>query len=483
MTTDAPGRSSPIVVTDKAWSIERHAIDPIPSTDRHGKPIELLKMWIGANINYIVVVTGSLIYALGLSLAQSLAAIIVGNLLGCSILGLSSIMGPKTGTAAIVTSRTSFGHRGAVLPIFISLLSALSWFSIQSVVATESLEAIFKLWGWTGPSAIGVALLVILVAEIALAILGHATIIAAERWIAVALAVLFAGLVIFVLPHLSSPTVHWHTAAPLSTWLVAVGVIVSFPIGWTNFASDYSRYFPAHEDWRRIALSAGGGQFIALVFCQTVGVLFAVALNGALGSDPINALHAFLPTWYIVPFLVAVILGGIAANVPNGYTAGLGMLALRLPINRITSLLVIAGFTLIVRILTVYYGEFYQVYQGFLEYLVYWTTPWAAIVITDYFLRGGRYDSAAMMQWGHGPYWYRNGCFWPGIIAFVVGVTVSVMCSYSATYESPFAHAVLGNADLSFEAGLTVAAIIYYVMAHRHLYSASSNFVAESIGS
>jgi nucleobase:cation symporter-1, NCS1 family len=49
-----------MVEADKAWSIEQHAIDPIPSSDRHGTPIELFKMWIDANINYVVVVTGSL---------------------------------------------------------------------------------------------------------------------------------------------------------------------------------------------------------------------------------------------------------------------------------------------------------------------------------------------------------------------------------------------------------------------------------------
>ena len=120
------------VAADKAWSIEQHAIDPIPLKDRHGTPAELFKMWIGANTNYVVVVTGALALSQGLSLWQALAAILVGNLLGCFTLGLTTIMGPRTGTSGIMTSRSSFGQLGSFLPKAVSLVSALSWFSINS---------------------------------------------------------------------------------------------------------------------------------------------------------------------------------------------------------------------------------------------------------------------------------------------------------------------------------------------------------------
>jgi nucleobase:cation symporter-1, NCS1 family len=460
-----------VVEADKAWSIEKHAIEPIPTIDRHGTPIELFRLWIGANINYVVVVTGSLIYAKGLSFWQCMSAILIGNVLGCTVLGLCSIMGPKTGSAGIIASRTSFGQRGAVLPMAVSLVSALSWFSIQSVVATQGLEELLKIWGFAGAAAIWVALAGVLAAEILLALFGHATIIAAEKWIAVVLAILFAGLGGFVIPHVPNVNIPdaTHAAAPFTSWLVAVGMILSYPIGWANFASDYSRYFPESMSWKKIAWCAGGGQFVALVFCQIIGVLFAMALQGALGDDPVSQLRVFLPTWFMMPLLLAITLGGVAANVPNGYTAALGMLALRIPISRAKSLAVIAVFTLIVRVVTVYYGQFYEVYGQFLTYLVFWTTPWAAIVITDYFMRGGRYNARDLMRWGGGEYWFDHGIAWAGIVAFVVGIAGSVAFSNSPAYESPVAKALVGGADLSFEIGLVVPALIYCALARRRL--------------
>ncbi len=64
---------------------------------------ELFKVWIGANTNYVVVVTGALALSQGLSLWQALLAILVGNFLGCLALGLTTIMGPKTGQPYIAS--------------------------------------------------------------------------------------------------------------------------------------------------------------------------------------------------------------------------------------------------------------------------------------------------------------------------------------------------------------------------------------------
>lgn len=453
------------VASDQAWSVEQHAIEPIPAGDRHGSPVELFRLWIGANVNYLVLLTGALAVAQGLSLAGSLTAILAGNALGCIVVGLASIMGPRTGTAAIITSRTSFGQLGAVLPIFISTAAAIGWFSINSVIATESLAKLLSMSGLPASPLLGAgAMLLVLAAEILLAIYGHATIVAAERFIAVVLVVLFIGFAAFVLPQIP-----WGAAAaarpPAGTaaWLLVTGLVFSYPLSWTNFASDYSRYLPESTPWRRIALAAGGGQFIALVFCETIGVLFALALGGTL-SDPVADLPRVLPTWYLVPFLLAIILGSIATNVPNGYTAGLGLLALRLPMGRIASLLAIALATLAFRAFTLYYGHALDLYERWLGYILIWTGPWIAIVLVDHFRRGGRYDGADLMRWGAGRYWYGGGVRWQGLAAFLVGLCVSVLFSNSDLYASALMTRFLGGTDLSFEMGMLTAGSLYFLL-------------------
>jgi NCS1 family nucleobase:cation symporter-1 len=304
----------------------------------------------------------------------------------------------------------------------------------------------------------------VLAAEILIAIYGHATIIAAEKYGAIVLVLLFLVFAALVAPHIDfAAAAAAAQPAKFTTWLLVTGLIFSYPLSWTNFASDYSRYLPESTSWRSIALAAGAGQFVALVFCEIIGVLFAMALGGAL-TDPVADLPKVLPGWYLPPFLLAIIVGSIAANVPNGYTAGLGLLALRLPIGRIASMFLIAALTLAFRIFTLFYGHAIDLYEQWLGYMLIWTGPWIAIVVLDYFMRAGRYSHADLMQWRGGRYWYSGGVLWTGVAAFVLGLAASVACSNSDLYHSPLMTQFLGGTDLSFEAGMLVAGVIYYLM-------------------
>jgi NCS1 family nucleobase:cation symporter-1 len=427
-------------------------------------------LWIAANMNYVVLVTGALAVTQGLSFWDSISAILIGNVLGCCVVGLSSIMGPKTGSAGIITSRPSFGQLGAILPIFISTIAAIGWFSINSVVATQSLIEVFKLVGLPSSAFFGwLSLLIVLAAEITVALYGHATIISAERLVSMALVLLFLGLLLCVLPHID-----WaHAAvgrkpheAHFSTWLLVMGLMFSYPVSWTNFASDYSRYLPAATPWRAIAKSAGSGQFVSLVYCEIIGVCFAMAVGGDL-SDPVADLPKVLPAWYLLPFLLTVIVGCVAANVPNGYTAGLGLLALRLPITRITSMMVIAFATLAFRIYTMVHGHALDLYEQWLGYILIWTCPWVAIVVADYFMRDGEYDGIDLMRWGSGRYWYSGGICWAGMLAFLIGLGASFLFMNTDLYASPLMTHYFGGTDLSFEAGLITAGLIYYFLKRR----------------
>ena len=97
--------------------------------------------------------------------------------------------------------------------------------------------------------------------------------------------------------------------------------------------------------WKRIALAAGLWQFVALGLCEVIGLLLAVAVGGSLGNDPVSQLGHFVPTWLWGPLLLAVIFGGVAANVPKVYTASLGLRAFGYPLSRIASLAIITIFT------------------------------------------------------------------------------------------------------------------------------------------
>jgi cytosine/uracil/thiamine/allantoin permease len=71
------------------------------------------------------------------------------------------------------------------------------------------------------------------------------------------------------------------------------------------------------------------------------------------------------------------------------------------------------------------------------------------------------------MLWGRGRYWYRHGIFWPGLAAFLAGLAASFLFSNSDMYSSPLMIRYFGGTDLSFEAGMLVAALVYYALCAR----------------
>ncbi len=459
-------------VKNVVGQIEQNDLEPIPLSARKGSPKSLYGMWIGANANYVVMLTGFAIISLGLSLTQAITAILVGNILGCSILGISSIFGPKTGTAGIATTRASFGHLGAYFPTIISTVSVLGWFSINSIVATDGLLELFKAVGLPEVSwLMWVALAIILIGEITLAIYGHATIMRAEQLISVVLAIMFIGLLLFTLPHMNwshAGSIAESGGSSMGTWLLAVSIIFAYPISWTNFASDYTRYLPPETKSRQVAFYAGAGQFTALVLTECVGVFLGIAVLstfGTLPDDPVSMLPQVLPAWFFMIFMFAVILGCVATNVPNGYTAGLHLLALRLPLTRVQGVLAIGAITLVFRIITLLAGRFFSLYMDWLSYIVYWSCPWLAIVFVDYLLRNGRYDTSEFMKWGEGKYWYNNGIFWPAVISFFSGIAVSLLFANSTLYASPLMINYFGGADFSLVVGVLFTGVLYYLLA------------------
>jgi NCS1 family nucleobase:cation symporter-1 len=217
-------------------------------------------------------------------------------------------------------------------------------------------------------------------------------------------------------------------------------------MSWSPYASDYSRYLPEITSRSYIAIYVFTGAVVASFLTEVVGVLVAIIAPGA--STPIAALKIAMGGFGAFA-VVAVILGATTANVLNLYsnTISAKVLDIRLPRWQ----LAVVGGALAFIVALIGYQNFTQNYQHFLIVLDYWIMPWLAVVLIDFYVLKHREP----MGFSEAPSWNRNG-----LIAFIIGLVVSIPFMSEAFYTGPFA-SVFGGADFGYFIGFIVAAVVY----------------------
>src|SRR5919199_3171199 len=147
--SQAPGpeerRASPPLYREQVLTVEPHGIEPISTPERHGHPRTLATLWFAANMGLPVWLVGALALGLGLAFPTALAAIVLGNLIGCGLLALTASMGPAIGMPQLPFTRHSFGRRGVYLPAVLNWLSSCGWYAVNSVVGTLALARLTAL--------------------------------------------------------------------------------------------------------------------------------------------------------------------------------------------------------------------------------------------------------------------------------------------------------------------------------------------------
>jgi len=154
--------------------VESRSIDYIPASERHGSVRSLFTVWFAANMQITTVVTGALAVIVGLSLPWAILAVVIGNVLGATVMALHSAQGPKLGIPQMIQSRAQFGFYGAVLPLILVLLMYIGFFASSGVLGGQALSA------WTGLPLVPSMIIVSLVCTV-VAILGYRLIHTMER--------------------------------------------------------------------------------------------------------------------------------------------------------------------------------------------------------------------------------------------------------------------------------------------------------------
>lgn len=437
-------------------TIEPHGIEPIAAVERHGRVRSLFTLWFAANMGLPVWLVGALAVVFGLGFADGVLAILLGNLIGCGLLALTTTMAPTIGMPQLPFTRHSFGQRGVYLPALLNWVSTCGWYAVNSILGSLALARLTHL-------PFGIALVLLSLAQVLAGIYGYNFIHQFEAISAVVLAAVFV-----VMTAIGLPKAHPGLASALPTgkhiglFVLMTTAVASYVFSWSPYAADYARYLPTQTSKGAIFAAVFGGAFIGCVWLQVLGA--AVATIG-LTLAPIDlVVHVMGGFW--VPALVAVVVGTIAANALNIYTGALSLLTLDVPVKRWISVLAVG---LLGGGLAAYGSHgLSSKYENFLLLVSYWIGPWLGIVLVDFFLRPGRVAPSSAA-----PPVFR----WPGIGAFLVGLAVSIPFMNSTLYAGPLARR-LGGADIAYYIGMGVAAAVYYTFSRAAATRAESPSVS-----
>src|SRR5690242_17262094 len=413
--------------------VEPGGVEYISHSECHGKPIDLFWTWLSPNLEFATVFVGVLGVAIfGLSFWETALAIIVGTALGSLTHFVLSSWGPKFGVPMMVESRGAFGFLGNILPAGLNAFTgSIGWFIVNSVSGAFALQALGGLANLTLP--FWLTFLIIVVAQVAIATLGHNFIHVFERWALPLLGVVFIVACAFIFSKANygvaanpGPVGHFGALTLLFT------ATFGYAAGWNPYAADYTRYMPPSVDRNMVGFWAAAGVFVSCVVIELAGAALASVPGTKWGPTdiPTVQLRQAMPDFvYYLTLRQRRAVLAVAAGV-LGYVIGLVGQANVGPGSK---------------------------YESFLLLISYWIGTWLAVVFVDYWIRKGDYGDESIFYDTH----YQR---WQGFAAMAIGLIVSVglFGDIYGVYVGPIPNNVEGIGDITFIVGFLLTAVLYY---------------------
>ncbi|QSR31960.1 allantoin permease [Nocardioides sp. S5] len=384
--------------------VETTGIEIIEESARTARPRDLFWPWFAANVSVFGLSYASFVLYFGISFWQGVLVSVVGIVVSFALCGVIAIAGKRGSAPTMILSRAAFGVQGQKVPGVISWLVSIGWETFLAILAVLATSTIFTRLGWGGGTGTKIVAAVVVAALIvAASVAGYHVIMRMQSvltWITGAVTVLYMVLTL--------DDIDWSAvqAIPAGSTQAVIGALVmvmtGFGLGWINIAADWSRYQKRTASGPSIvAWNTFGGALAPVVL-----VLFGLALAGSsteildgVAGDPIGTLATLLPTWFLVPFLLAAVLSLVSGAVLGIYSSGLTLLSLGVRLTRpqaaaVDGVLLTLGTFYVVFIAQDFAGPF----QSFLITLGVPLAAWAGIMIADLALRRRDYDEEALFD-------------------------------------------------------------------------------------
>ncbi|HQT46863.1 MAG: cytosine permease [Acidocella sp. 20-63-7] len=426
--------------------IEEKGIAAVTLKETHGSPRAVFGLWMAANVEFGTLVTGALATGVfGLSFSAAFVSILIANVIGGLLLAFFSTFGVDYGLPQMIQGANWFGKLGNKLPSLFNFFGGFSWFAVNTIAGAYAVQYFLG-----GNLIVGVVALSVI--QVGIAFVGHDLIQAAEKYFVYVLVLVFLALTVVAVHHLglSVPANEKSMAAVggfSGAFILTTSIMIGYVVSWVPYSSDYTRYL--HTDKNPAAVKktvrtyAFWGSLISTVWIEALGALIGASVAF---EHPSDLFTPWMPEVLKVPLLIAVIVGTIAANILNIYSATMSALALGIKLKQHYASLITGVIGTVISVLAA--NSFVQTYTNFLYVIGYWIMPWISITLFCHLTsRRSRFGavSAAFVSW-------------------VATLALSVPFYNQMMYTGWFAAKYPQFGDSTFIVSFVLGAVLYFLL-------------------
>lgn len=422
-------------------------IRPVPPGKRTLSGTDFLVLWAGVAISLAEIWAGGFLAPMGFGLA--VVAIIVGHVIGNTMMALAGVIGSDHGIASMVSVRPAFGVRGSNVAALLNVVQLVCWASIMLIIGGRAGAMLGEPIGGIAASSrfwilcIGAATLgwALLTGRPAWRLLQNATVVGLVAVIAI----------------LTWRTTQSFLSAPVLAprgaglpFMAGLDLVIAMPISWVPLVADYARF---SRPGARSFQATWWGYFVVSSWMFVLG-LMATLVTGA--AEPHMQMLELLGTAGLaVPALLMVVFSSVTSDFPDLYSATCSMLNIS---ERVSARAFLWGTGIVSIVVALFFPM--ERYEGFLYFIGAMFVPMFSIVLTDYFLIRKRVLHVEQLDDLTGTYGYRNGVHRTALVCWACGFVI---------YELFERFAVSTGSTLP---SIAVSALLYYWLAGKRIRDA-----------
>ncbi len=346
-------------------------------------------LWFGAAISIAEILTGTFIAPLGF--VKGSIAILLGHLIGCTLLYLAGLIGGKTDKSAMETVRISFGSKGGLLFSALNVLQLVGWTAVMIISGARAAGVVaYPVFGVQGEKIWSILIGILIIIWILVGIKNVSRI------------NIFAVGALFILTIVLATVIFGNGTAGIIEGNMSFGVAVelsaAMPLSWLPLISDYVK---RARKPKAATLASSAAYFAGSCWMYIIGLGAAIfAGESDIAKIMLQAGMGFIGVYIIIAATVTT-------TYLDAFSAGVSFKTIAPKFNE-------KWIAVIITVIGILFAMFTPIeqYEDFLFLIGSVFAPMIAILITDFFILKNdhtreRFNISNLILWAAGFAIYR----------------------------------------------------------------------------